>query len=170
MKAPDTHSTNLSSAAMPDKPDLAENPTPTGKPSGFRTLVGYHVVVWRENYAEIELALGPQHMNSVGITHGGVYMAMLDAAFGHAVTWCPVPAHVRRSVTLSLTTSFLTPAKTGVIKAVGRLEGVSERIATASGEVVDEAGQVLAVGQGSFRYFRGSERVEGVPRGSKAPR
>jgi uncharacterized protein (TIGR00369 family) len=149
---------------MPGQPDRAENPTPTGKPSGFRTLVGYRAIVWRENYAEIELALGPQHMNSLGITHGGVYVAMLDAAFGHAVTWCSVPGHVRNCVTLSLTTSFLAPATSGVIKAIGRLDGIAERIATTSGEVVDEAGQLLAVGQGSFRYFRGSERVEGVPR------
>ena len=153
---------------MPDKPDRAQNPTPTGKPSGFRTLVGYRAIVWRENYAEMELELGPQHMNSLGITHGGVYEAMLDAACGHAVTWCGVPGHVRRCVTLSLTTTFLAPATTGVIKAIGRLEGMAQRIATASGEVVDERGQILALGQGSFRYFRGSERIEGVPRTHKS--
>jgi uncharacterized protein (TIGR00369 family) len=155
---------------MPGKSDCAENPTPRGKPSGFRTLVGYRAIVWRENYAEIELALGPQHMNSLGITHGGVYITMLDSAFGHAVTWCAVSGHVRLCVTLSITTSFLAPATKGVIKAIGRLDGIAERIATTSGEVVDETGQLLAVGQGSFRYFRGSERVEGVPRGSQAPR
>jgi uncharacterized protein (TIGR00369 family) len=157
--------TNLRSAAMPNKRESTEDPTPTGKPSGFRTLVGYRALVWRENYAEIELALGAHHLNSLGIVHGAVYVAMLDAAFGHAATWCSVPGHVRSCVTLSLTTSFLAPATTSMIKAIGRLDGVEQRIATASGEVVDETGQMLAVGQGTFRYFRGSERVEGVPRG-----
>jgi uncharacterized protein (TIGR00369 family) len=153
---------------MPDKPSRADNPTPSGKPSGFRTLVGYRAAIWRENYAEIELALGDQHLNSLRIVHGGVYVAMLDAACGHAATWCSVPGHVRSCVTLSLTTNFLAPATSGVIKAIGRLEGVDQLIATASGEVVDAAGQVLAVGQGAFRYLRGSERAEGVPRGSRA--
>jgi uncharacterized protein (TIGR00369 family) len=154
---------------MPDKTHPTNNPTQSGKPSGFRTLIGYRAVVWRENYAEIDLALGDQHLNSLGIVHGAVYVAMLDAACGHAATWCSVPGHVRSCVTLSLTTSFLAPATRGVIKAIGRLEGVEQLIATTSGEVVDEAGQVLAIGQGAFRYFRGSERLEGVPRGSPAP-
>jgi uncharacterized protein (TIGR00369 family) len=126
-------------------------------------------VVWRENYAEIELVLGQRHLNSLGIVHGAVYAAMLDAAFGHAATWCSVRGHVRSCVTLSLTTSFLAPATSGVIKAIGRLEDVEQLIATTSGEVVDEGGQVLALGQGTFRYFRGSERREGVPRESRAP-
>jgi hypothetical protein len=30
---------------MPDQPDRADNPMPTGKTSGFRTLVGYRAVV-----------------------------------------------------------------------------------------------------------------------------
>ena len=38
------------------------------------------------------------------------------------------------------------------------------RLVTASGEVHDEDGKLLAVGQGSFLYFPGSERPEGVPK------
>jgi len=144
--------------------DLADNPTPTGKISGFRTLVGYRVVVWRENYAEMELRLGPSHLNSIGIAHGGVYMTLLDAACGHAVSWCPVPGHVRRCATLALTTHFVAPAKHGIIRAIGRLVGIEGRTATCSGEVLDEAGKTVALGRGSFHYFAGSERVEGVPR------
>ena len=35
---------------------------------------------------------------------------------------------------------------------------------TASGEVRDEAGTLLAVAQGSFLYFPGSEQPAGVPK------
>jgi uncharacterized protein (TIGR00369 family) len=136
--------------------------TMSGKPSGFRTLLGYRASRWERDYAEIELALEPKHMNSLGFTHGGLYLTLIDAAFGHAATWCPVPGNVRGVVTISLNTSFLSPAKGGIIRAVGRLEGVHDRIATVSGDVRDEHGLLLATAVGSFRYFAGSEHVEGV--------
>jgi len=146
------------------KTTLDGSRTMSGKPSGFRSLVGYRAVTWREAYAEIELRLEGQHMNSLGIPHGGVYMTLLDAAFGHAVTWCPVPGNVRTCVTVSLNTSFLASARSGSLKAIGRLDGIEGRIATASGEVRDETGRLLAVGQASFLYAPGSERIEGVAR------
>ena len=136
--------------------------TMSGKPSGFRALLGYRAVRWVEGFAELELVLGSQHMNSLGATHGGVYLTILDAALGHATTWCSVPGNVRGVVTISLTTSFLAPARGGTIRATGRLEGVHDRIATGTSEVRDEQGLLLATAQGSFRYFAGSETIEGV--------
>jgi uncharacterized protein (TIGR00369 family) len=141
--------------------------TMSGKPSGFRSLVGYHTTVWERDYAELELVLDQRHMNSLGILHGGVYMAMLDAVMGHAATWCAVEGNVRLCVTLSLTTSFLASATSGRIRAIGRMEGIHDRIGTVSGQVVDQAGALLATGQASFRYFPGSEGYDGV---SKAHR
>jgi uncharacterized protein (TIGR00369 family) len=125
------------------------------KRSGFRDHIGY---------GEVELIIGPKHMNSVGIVHGGVYMSMLDVALGHAVSYCTVPGNFRFSTTVSLTTSFLKGAKSGVLTAVGRIDGIQGRLATGTGEVRDEAGDLCAVAQASFLYFPGSERPEGVPK------
>ncbi len=134
------------------------------KRSGFRDLVGYRTKAWRDGYGEVELIIGPKHMNSVGIVHGGVYMSMLDVALGHAVSFCTVPGNFRFSTTVSLTTSFLKGAKSGVLTAVGRIDGIQGRLATGTGEVRDEAGDLCAVAQASFLYFPGSERPEGVPK------
>ena len=109
-------------------------------------------------------SIGPQHLNSIGIVHGGIYAALLDVALGHAVAFCTVPGNFRFSTTVSLTTNFLKGAKGGVLTAIGRIDGVEGRIATGSGEVRDEAGELCAVAQASFLYFPGSERPEGVPR------
>lgn len=135
--------------------------------SGFRTLMGYTTRVWAENYGEVELVLGPQHMNSINIVHGGVYATLLDAAFGHAVSFCSVPGHARYSTTVSLTTTFLKSVKEGRLIASARVNGIDGRLATCTGEVRDEAGNLLAAAQGSFLYFPGSEKPEGLPR--KAP-
>ncbi len=134
------------------------------KRSGFRMLIGYRTKVWREGYGEVELVLGPQHLNSLGVVHGGIFAALLDVALGHAVSFSPVPGNTRYSTTVSLTTSFLKSVSGGALTAMGRLEGLSGRLVTASGEVRDEAGALLAVAQGSFLYFPGSEQPAGVPK------
>lgn len=134
------------------------------KRSGFRDHIGYRTKAWREGYGEVELVIRPEHLNSVDIVHGGVYMSMLDVALGHAVSYCTVPGNFRFSTTVSLTTSFLKGAKSGVLTAIGRIDGVQGRLATGTGEVRDEAGDLCAVGQASFLYFPGSERPEGVPK------
>jgi uncharacterized protein (TIGR00369 family) len=133
------------------------------KRSGFRMLIGYRTKVWREGYGEVELPLGPQHLNSLGVVHGGIFAALLDVALGHAVSFSPVPGNTRYSTTVSLTTSFLKGATGGTLTASGRLEGLSSRLVTASGEVRDETGILLAVAQGSF-LFPGSEQPAGVPK------
>jgi uncharacterized protein (TIGR00369 family) len=134
------------------------------KRSGYRTHLGYRTKAWREGYGEVELPLGPQHLNSIGVVHGGVYASLLDVALGHAVSYCTVPGNARYSTTVSLTTTFLQSASAGTLTAVGRVNGIEGRLVTASGEVRDAGGVLLAAGQGSFLYFSGSERPEGVPK------
>ena len=134
------------------------------KRSGFRTLIDYRIKAWREGCGEVELPLGPQHLNSIGVVHGGVYASLLDVALGRAVSYCTVPGNVRYSTTVSLTTTFLASTSAGTLTAVGRVDGIEGRLVTASGEVRDAGSVLLAVGQGSFLYFPGSERPEGVPK------
>jgi uncharacterized protein (TIGR00369 family) len=141
---------------------LEQAMTMSGKPSGFRSLVGYRAVVWTRDYAEIELQLGPQHTNSLGILHGGVLMTMMDAAMGHAATWCPVKGHVRICVTLGMTTNFIAQAKTGTVRVIARLIGIHDRVGTATCEATDGDGRLIAAAQASFRYAPGSEAYEGV--------
>lgn len=149
---------------MDHKPPLDLDPAMPSIPSGFRALLGYRIAVWYENHAEIEMTVEPKHLNGLGIVHGGCYATLLDAAQGHAVTFCPVPENTRHCVTISLTTSFLTPVKSGLVRAVGRCLAIHDKIATAQAEMYDAAGNLLATSQASFRYATGSERLEGVKR------
>lgn len=133
------------------------------QPGGFRKHVGYRTTVWRENYAEVVLDLEAFHGNTHGALHGGVYMTVVDAAMGQAATWCPVKGHIRRCVTVSLSTSFLSAARGPRIRVVARLESVAARVAVCRAEVIDGDGNVCATAQGTFRYVKGGEDVRGVP-------
>lgn len=130
----------------------------------FRQLVGYRTQAWREGYGEIVLDIRDDHMNSLGIVHGGVYAALLDAAFGQAACWCAVEGNVRSAVTVSLNTVFLAAVKSGRLVGYGRVERVEGRVATITGEIVADDGTICATGQAAFMYMPGSEHRDGVPR------
>jgi uncharacterized protein (TIGR00369 family) len=138
-------------------------PAQADAPSGFRQLLGYRVLEWRDGEAAITLTIGPRHLNRAGALHGGVIATMIDAAGGYAGCYCGTAGRVRRSVTVSLTTQFLTQAKTGVLTARARVRGGGKRLFIASTEVHDGGGALIAVGEGVYRYRSGSESPEGVP-------
>lgn len=137
---------------------------PHGVDGGFRDLVGYGLVKWEEGYAEVALTVEPKHINRSGLLHGGVMVTLLDVACGFAGTWCSVPGNVRRALTLSLTSQFISAGRQGErILARARQTGGGRTIYFAAGEVVAEDGRLIGRGDGTFRYKRGSESLEGTP-------
>ncbi len=147
---------------MPDTLDHDKH----GPSAAYGALIGYRLVAWREDYAEIEIDLGPQHLNGHGIPHGGLIMTLLDSACGYAGVYCPVPGNVRHAVTLSLTTQFVGQARGfGRLTATGRKTGGGRSIYFTTGEVRDADGRLIAQASGTFRYRKGSEDPAGQKRG-----
>jgi uncharacterized protein (TIGR00369 family) len=135
----------------------------TDAPSGFRQLVGYKLSEWTDGAATVTLTIGPRHLNRSGVLHGGVLTTIMDATGGYAGCYCPHKGRVRRSVTVSLTTQFMGQVKKGTITVSARLRGGGKRIFIADAEAKDSEGNVIAIGQGVYRYRSGSENTEGVP-------
>ncbi|MCG7200055.1 PaaI family thioesterase [Marinobacter pelagius] len=130
---------------------------------GFHNLLGYRQVSWEENEAVIELALEPRHLNLGGVIHGGVLTSLLDIVLAQAGTYCPYPGRMRKAITLSLTTTFTGQCSGGVIRVTGRKRAGGTRIFNSTGEVHDDQGNLLAIGEGTFRIRSGSDKPEGVP-------
>ncbi|MGF1651513.1 MAG: PaaI family thioesterase [Hyphomicrobiaceae bacterium] len=121
--------------------------------SGFRELVSYRVVAWSRHTASIALMLGPEHLNRMGIVHGGVYMTILDAAMGHAATYAPPGSPRLKCVTVSMSTNFMASTRGGTIIATGQLRSVEGAIAVCEGRVTAEDGTELMLAQGTFKYL-----------------
>lgn len=122
-------------------------------PSGFRDLLGMELVTINAERAEVQLKIDSQHLNSHGTLHGGVLATMIDTSGGHAGSYCPQLHSMRKAVTLSLTTSYIATASSGIVRAVGRKRSAGRTIFTASVEVFDDAGKLIAIGEGTYRYF-----------------
>lgn len=129
---------------------------------GYHELLGMQVVEWQAGHAVVELTIESRHLNRSGNVHGGVLASMLDSALSLAGLHCAVPGNIRRGMTLSLTTTFVGPARQGVLRATGTLRGGGQKTYMSSGEVVDEKGSLVAMGEGAFRRRSGSELPEGT--------
>lgn len=130
----------------------------------FNTYLGVEVKRMDGGEAVAELRLGPHHLNSRGVVHGGVLSALLDTALGAAVIsaipkehWC---------ATTSLSVQFLEGAREGLLVATGRVLRRGKRVAFAGGEIHDDSGRLVAVAQGSWHLWPsrpgGSDRASGA--------
>lgn len=134
--------------------------------TGFHEVLGYRQVSWTEQEAVIELEIAPRHLNLAGVIHGGVLTSLLDIVLAEAGCHCPYPGRIRRAVTLTLTTTFTGQCSGGVIRATGVRRAGGRRIFNSTGEIRDAQGNLLAIGEGTFRLRSGSESPEGVPVGA----
>lgn len=129
---------------------------------GFHALLGYKIIDWDESRAVIELEIRPEHINMGGVIHGGVLTSLLDIVCSMAGTYCAKAGHVRKAITLSLTTTFTGQCSSGIVRAVGVRRAGGSRIFNCSGEIYDQEGRLLAMGEATCRLRSGSESPDGV--------
>jgi uncharacterized protein (TIGR00369 family) len=126
---------------------------------GFNALLGFRMAEWRNDYARLEVTIEAQHLNRSGVVHGGVLATILDATLGYAGIHPAEPGgKPRRAVTLTLTTSYVGQAKTGIVTCIAERRGGGRSVFMAAGEVRDAAGALLAFGEGTYRYVAETPR------------
>ncbi|GAB4234317.1 MAG: PaaI family thioesterase [Kiloniellaceae bacterium] len=121
---------------------------------GFADLVGYELVTWEDDLAEVALTVAKHHLNRSGIMHGGVLTTLVDTACGYCGCYSPEGEKTRRAFTLSLTTNFIGTGQEGRrLTARARRSGGGKSVFFADCEVRDETGRVIGSGQGTFKYI-----------------
>jgi len=121
---------------------------------GFRKLIGLTLLDLQESSAMMGLEIGAQHLNSLGTLHGGIIATMIDHAGGMAGCLCKETGRLRKAVTLSLTSSFLSPATEGKVTATGRKRPGGRQIFVSTVEITDETGRLIAIGEATYRYIK----------------
>ena len=122
----------------------------------FVDLLGMELLACEAGQAEIALTLREELTNSWSVAHGGVTMTLLDVVMAHAARSPNQPGHAESPgvVTIEMKTSFLR-AGLGRLTARGRLLHRTASLAFTEGMVVDEKGELLAHGSGTFKYMKG---------------
>ncbi|MFN3955151.1 MAG: PaaI family thioesterase [Pararhodobacter sp.] len=118
----------------------------------FQRLLGFRKTMQTIDRAKLELELREDHLNIIGLPHGGLLASLLDAALGSA--GCHMdPDNPRKAVTLNLNVSYIGQPDGTQLIAEGRRVGGGKTIYFSEGEVRDGSGKVLARASGTFRYI-----------------
>jgi uncharacterized protein (TIGR00369 family) len=97
-----------------------------------------------EGTATWEYTVDPAHYNVNGVLHGGVLMALLDTAMGHAVAAMVAPQG-RFNAAAQFNINFFLPIKSGLVRARAEVKKLGKRLAVVEGEATDEDGRVLGI-------------------------
>jgi len=130
-----------------------EDLRPVQVTAGFNHLLGINLLEWGPDGALGRLALRPEHLNSNGIAHGGVYCTLLDFGCGIAGCYAPPGAPKQACVTLSLTTNFLASASGGTLMVQAKRTGGGRKVFFAEAAITDPSGAIMATATGAFRYI-----------------
>ena len=122
-------------------------------PTAAKTL-GWSLIEANPERGEIEVSFEATEdfLNPAGTVQGGFLTAMLDDTMGPALA--AVLDAGLYSATLELKVSFLRPAKPGRLVGRGRVVHSGGTIAFLAGELLDDAGRVVAVGSATARILR----------------
>lgn len=123
---------------------------------GFNMVNGLKIVEWEDGKASLSVELVPDHLNPLGVVHGGLYATMLDVALAMSGSFRPVPHDLLPGLTLSLTLQYLAPLnlKDGFAMATARRTGAGKSIFFAEGEVLAPNGRMIATATGVFKPGR----------------
>ena len=91
-----------------------------------------------------EYTVDPAHYNTNGVLHGGVLMALLDTAMGHAVADLVAPAG-RFNAAAQFNIHFFLPIKSGLVRATAEVKKLGKRLAVVEAEATDASGRVLGL-------------------------
>lgn len=118
--------------------------------SPFFQHLGFEFAELKEGQVTVKLVIHEALLNTLKMLHGGIYATMIDNIIGITVR----SITNRPLVTVQLNVHYLSPIKEGTIFATGKVDRLGHRLVTGEGTIVDEQGNVLARGSGTFKQIR----------------
>ncbi len=129
-----------------------------GRHVPFAELLGMAVTHREASRAVVEVELRPELLNSWGVAHGGVVMALADVAL--AVAALTLDPTARGATTAELNLSFIGPGR-GRLVAEGRCLRAGKTLAFCEGEIRDADGSLVAKALGTFLLRHGGPSSPG---------
>lgn len=110
----------------------------------FAALVGLELLEVRPGYAKMQLDVGPNHLNALGLAHGGAIFTLAATTFFAACN-----AAGQEAVGIHMNIACLQPSQEGRLTAEAREISRSRRLAACEVQVTDSEGVLIAQFQGT---------------------
>lgn len=124
---------------------------PGGGDNPLLEYLGIELVDVGAGHATFQIEVGARHLNRQGSLQGGVAATLLDAACGYAGLAAREGEAMGHAVTVTLAISYIRRAGPGRLRATGRVTKMGRSLYFASGELLTEAGELVATAQGAFK-------------------
>ncbi len=109
----------------------------------FARLAGLEIVETAPGRAKVRMVVGPQHLNGMGVVHGGALFTLADYAFAAACNGHGFPA-----VAVNATISYLKAVKSGQLIADAQEAAEPGKMGSCIVRITDESGELVALFQG----------------------
>jgi len=113
----------------------------------------FHLLEVEEGRAVFQGQPALRHYNPAGTVHGGWHATLLDSAMGCAVHSLLPAGQAYTTVEFKVNLVRPITAKTGPVRAEGRIVATGRRVATAEGRLVDEQGRLYSHGTTTCMIF-----------------
>lgn len=115
--------------------------------------LGFTLDLFQDGQSVLGYTPKPEHLNSFGVTHGGIVMTLLDVAMASAARSVQQDMGV---VTIEMKTSFMRPAagNAGALVGKGRLMHRTSTMAFTEGTLYDAKGDACAHATGTFKFVK----------------
>ena len=120
----------------------------------FVAHMGFSLDACANGRSEISYVPLPEHQNSLGVTHGGAIMTLLDVSMATAAR-SDTPG--QGVVTIEMKTSFMQAAS-GPLTARGQLLHRTATLAFTQSTIYDAKGRACAMAVGTFKYLKEASR------------
>jgi acyl-CoA thioesterase len=109
----------------------------------FARLAGLEIVETSPGRAKVKMTVGPQHLNGMGVVHGGAIFTLADYAFAAACN-----SHGFAAVAVNASISFLKAVRSGVLTADAAEPADPGKLGTCIIRITDESGELVALFHG----------------------
>jgi acyl-CoA thioesterase len=109
----------------------------------FARHSGIELISVSEGKAKARLVIKEEHMNGMGVVHGGAIFTLADLAFAAACN-----SYGTLAMAINVSISFLKKAVSGVLTAEAEENSLNPKLGTYTIRVWDESGELVALFQG----------------------
>ena len=113
-------------------------------PPSMALLLGFNIVEAEQGRVVFAGEPSDNHLNPMGVVHGGYAATLLDSCMTCAVQSALKPGLSATTLDLNIHYTRATTPRSGLLRAEGKIVHIGKQLGTAEGRITDPQGRVLA--------------------------